>query len=149
MALPYCLISDDLHTKLPESYEAGGSSLRQLGTQFRVSWAWAKKIHVQQLRIGRKERVPQKRHGLPSRVGAAEREMLCVWLREQPDQTDEELRRWLVDVGVRVCTSRIEQLLRQMGMRRKKSLHASVTTRRTSDGARSSSARSAPLRRNG
>ncbi len=143
--------SDDLRTKLLEAYEAGGGSLRQLSIQFRVSWAWAKKIHVQQLRTGRKERVPQKRHGVPSRVGAAERELLCVWLREQPDQTEEELRRRLADAGVKVCTSRIGQLLRQMGMRRKKnrSTRASATARRTSGGARSSSAKSAPSSRNG
>ena len=76
--------SDDLRTKLLESYEAGGGSLRQLAIQFRVSWAWAKKIHAQQLRTGSKERVPQKRYGVPSRVGAAERELLCVWLGSLP-----------------------------------------------------------------
>lgn len=143
--------SDDLRTKLLEAYEAGGGSLRRLAIQFRVSWAWAKKIHVQQLRTGNKERVPQKRHGVPSRVGAAERELLCVWLREQPDQTDEELRRRLSEVGVAVCKSRIGQLLRQMEMRRKKnrSTRASATALPTSSGARSSSARSAPSHRNG
>lgn len=143
--------SDDLRTKLLEAYEAGGGSLRRLAIQFRVSWAWAKKIHVQQLRTGNKERVPQKRHGVPSRVGAAERELLCVWLREQPDQTDEELRRRLADAGVAVCKSRIGQLLRQMEMRRKKnrSTRASATAPRTSSGARSSSARLAPSHRNG
>ena len=105
--------------------------MRQLAIQFRVSCAWAKKIHVQQLRTGSKERVPQKRYGVASRVGAAERELLCAWLREQPDQTDEELRRRLAEAGVQVCKSRIGQLLRQMGMKRKKnrSTRASATAR--------------------
>jgi transposase len=68
--------SDDLRSKLLEAYAAGEGSLRRLAARFRVSWGWAKKIRVQELRTGRRERVLQQRHGPPSRVGAAELELL-------------------------------------------------------------------------
>lgn len=147
MSLPY---SDDLRSKLLEAYEAGAGSLRQLSVQFRVSWGYAKKIRVQQLRTGSKQRVDQKRHGPPSRVGAAERELLCAWLREQPDLSEEELRQRLAATGVKICNSRIGQLLRQMGMRRKKNrcTRPSATAKPTCGGARSSSSISVPSSRN-
>jgi len=148
MPLPY---SDDLRSKLLEAYEAGAGSLRQLATRFRVSWGYTKKIRMQQLQTGSKVRVEQKRRGYPSRVGAAERERLCVWLREQPDLSDEELRQRLAAAGVMVCASRVGQLLREMGMRRKKSrsTRLSATARPTFGGANSSARRSAQSRRNG
>lgn len=148
MPLPY---SDDLRTKLLEAYEAGAGSLRHLAIQFRVSWGYTKKIRMQQLQTGSAVRVEQKRRGYASRVSVADRERLCGWLREQPDLTDEELRQRLVATGVTVCTSRIGQLLRQMGMRRKKSrsTRRSGIPRPTSDGARSFVSRSAPSSRNG
>jgi transposase len=148
MPLPY---SDDLRMKLLEAYEAGAGSLRQLAIQFRVSWGYTKKIRMQQLQTGGKVRVEQKRRGYPSRVGAAGRERLCAWLREQPDLHDEELRQRLAATGVTVCASRIGQLLRQMGMRRKKSrsMPRSATPRPIYGGARSSVNRSAPSLRNG
>jgi transposase len=148
MPLPY---SDDLRMKLLEAYEAGAGSLRQLAIQFRVSWGYTKKIRMQQLQTGGKARVEQKRRGYPSRIGTADRERLCAWLREQPDLHEEELRQRLAATGVAVCASRIGQLLRQMGMRRKKSrsTRRSATPRPTSDGASNSGNRSAPSRRNG
>ncbi len=48
--------SDDCHTKLLDAYASGAGSLRQLAIQFRVSWGWAKKIRVQELRTGGKVR---------------------------------------------------------------------------------------------
>lgn len=148
MPLPY---SDDLRTKLLEAYEAGAGSLRQLAIQFRVSWGYAKKIRMHQLQTGGKVRVEQKRRGYASRVSVADRERLCAWLDEQPDLTEEQLRQRLAATGVTVCASRIGQLLRQMGMRRKKShsTRRSATLRPTSDGARSSVNRSAQSSRNG
>jgi len=148
MSLPY---SDDLRSKLLEAYEAGAGSLRQLAIQFRVSWGYAKKIRMQQLRTGSKARAEQKRRGYPSRVGAAARERLCAWLREQPDLSDEQLRQRLAGAGVTVCSSRVGQLLRQMGMRRKKSrsTRRSGTRKPISGGAKSSVRKSAPSRRNG
>lgn len=147
MPLPY---SDDLRTKLLDAYEAGAGSLRQLAIQFRVSWGYTKKIRAQQLQTGGKLRVEQRRRGYPSRVGTRERERLCAWLRERPDLTEEELRQRLAATGVKVCASRIGQLLRQMGMRRKKSRSTpkSATPKPISGGARSSVSRSVPSTRN-
>ena len=112
--------SDDLRCKLLEGYEAGAGSLRKLAEQFRVSWGFAKKIRGQQLSTGRKERPVQKRHGPKSRIDAAMQEKLRAWLREQPDLTEAELRERLASQGVQVVKSRVGQVLRQMGLRRKK-----------------------------
>jgi len=112
--------SDDLRCKLLEGYEAGAGSLRNLALQFRVSWGFVKKIRKQQLATGQKERPVQKRHGRKSRIDAAMQEKLRAWLREQPDLTEAELRERLARLGVRVVKSRVGQVLRQMGLRRKK-----------------------------
>lgn len=127
MPLPY---SDDLRTKFLEAYAAGAGSLRKLAKQFRVSWGWTKKVRQQQRRTGRTGRVAQSRRGYPSRVDASAREQLCAWLHQQPDLTDEELRQRLAGVGVAVCASRVGQLLRQMGMRRKKNASRDGTRQR-------------------
>jgi len=89
--------------------------------------------------------VRQQRHGFPSCVGTEQRESLCAWLREQPDSTDEELRHRLAANGVAVSKSRVGQLLRQMGVRRKKSRSTppSATQKPAKSGAASSSPRSA------
>jgi len=42
------------------------------------------------------------------------------WLREQPDLTEAELLDRLAGTGVQVVKSRVGQVLRQMGERRKK-----------------------------
>ena len=136
MPQPY---SDDLRCKLLEAYEAGAGSLRQLAAQFRVSWGYAKKIRVQQLATGRKERPVQRRHGPISRMNAAVQESLRQWLPEQPDLTERELHERLAGQGVQVALSRVGQVLRQMGLRRKKkrSMRPSVIARPTASGAKS------------
>lgn len=146
MALPY---SDDLRSKLLEAYEAGAGSLRELAVQFRVSWGYSKKVRAQQLRTGSKHRVRQQRHGPTSRIGEAAQEKLRTWLIEQPDLTEEELRQRLAAAGVTVSKSRIGQLLRTMGMKRKKnrSMPSSETLRSISSGDSSSSSGSLILRR--
>jgi transposase len=146
MALPY---SDDLRTKLLEAYESGVGSLRELAGQFRVSWGYSKKIRARQVHTGSKERVAQGRHGPPSRITEAEQASLRVWLREQPDLTEEELRERLALSGVVVSKSRVGQLLRKMGMRRKKnhSMLSSGILRPTCNGDRSSSSKSVRSRR--
>lgn len=60
MAQPY---SDDLRKKLLKAYAAGRGSLEELAGQFGVSYGYAKKIRVQQLRTGSMERPRQLRHG--------------------------------------------------------------------------------------
>ena len=146
MPQPY---SDDLRYKLLEAYEAGAGSLPKLAAQFRVSWGYAKKIRAQQLRSGRKERPPQKRHGPISRMSAAVRESLREWLRRQPDLSEAELHERLTGQGVQVARSRVGQVLRQMGLRRKKnrSTRPSATRKRTAGGAKNLLPASPPSRR--
>ncbi len=138
MARPY---SDDLRRKFLEAYEAGAGSLSKLAKQFRVSLQYGKKIRGQLKRTGRKERVEQSRHGAASRVTEAARASLRQWLVEQPDLTEAELRERLAAIGVGVSKSRVGQLLRQMGLRRKKnrSTPRSATARRIASGEKSSS----------
>ena len=148
MAQPY---SDDLRCKLLEAYEAGVGTLQELAQQFRVSWGYSKKIRRQQLQTGQKERPQPSHHGPVSRLSEAVRERLRSWLQEQPDLTESELRERLQTMGVMVCESRVGQVLREMGLRRKKkrSTRRSVTLRPTRSGAKSSPKNSARSRRNG
>lgn len=148
MAQPY---SDDLRCKLLEAYEAGVGSLRELAQQFRVSPGYSKKIHRQQLQTGQKERPRQSHHGPMSRLTEEVRERLRNWLQEQPDLTEAELRERLQGIGVSVCQSRVGQVLREMGLRRKKnrSTRRSATRRRTANGAKSSPKNLARSHRNG
>ena len=146
MAQPY---SDDLRSKLLESFEAGVGSLRELAAQFRVSWGYSKKIRAHQVRSGSKARPEQFRHGPESRMTEAVRGNLRNWLREQPDLTEVELQDRLASAGVQVSKSRVGQVLRKMGLGRKKnrSMLLNETAQPTSNGARSTSKPSARLRR--
>jgi len=132
-----------------EAYEAGAGSLSKLAKQFRVSVQYAKKIRGQPKRTGRKERVEQSRHGAVSRVREAARVALRQWLGEQPGLTEEELRERLAASGVGVSKSRVGQLLRQMGLRRKKnrSTRLSATAGKTARGGKHFSPRSPRSRR--
>jgi transposase len=146
MAVPY---SDDLRCKLLEAYEAGAGSLRELASQFRVSWGYSKKVRAHQVRTGSKERGAQQRHGPPSRMTEAVQENLRDWLSTQPDLTEDELRDRLATSRVMVSKSCIGKVLRKMGMRRKKnrSMPSSETLRPTSTDDKSSSSRSDRSRR--
>lgn len=119
MAQPY---SDDLRCKRLEAYEAGAGSLRVLAAQFRVSWGYSKKIRVQQVGTGQKERPTQLRHGPQSRIPEKNRQDLRGWWREQPDLSVAELREQLEVSGVQVSRSRGGQVVQQLGLRRKKNL---------------------------
>jgi transposase len=112
--------ADDLRCKFLEAYEAGASSLQKLAAQFRVSYGYAKKIQRQKLATGQKERPLQERHGPISRVTAKAREKLRDWLEKQPDLTEVELQERLARHKVKVSKSRVGQVLREMGLRRKK-----------------------------
>jgi len=148
MPLPY---SDDLRRKFLEAYETGAGSLQKLAERFCVSWQWGKKIRGQQKRTGQNERIPQSHYGPISRVRDAARESLRKWLQQQPDLTELELRERLQAIGVRISKSRVGQVLREMGLRRKKNpcMRKNATPRRTSNGAKSSLRKSGRSRRNG
>ena len=126
MPQPY---SDDLRRKLLEAYEAGQGTLRELAKQFRVSWGYSKKIRGQQLRSGRKERPPQRRHGPSGRVTLEVQQQLRSALRQQPDLTLAELQQRIQQrTGVELRRSWLWVRLPQLGLRPKK-IAPGVSTR--------------------
>jgi len=130
--------SDDLRCKLLEAYEAGRGSLRELATQFRVSWGFSKKIRAQQLRSGQKERPKQSQHGPVSRLRQVEQPLRAA-LRQQPDLTLAELQQRIAETtGVAVSRSRLWVWLRGLGLRHKKNRCARKNKKaaRTSGGGR-------------
>jgi transposase len=136
MPQPY---SDDLRRKLLEAYEAGQGSLRELAQQFRVSWGYSKKIRVQQLRSGRKERTQQKRHGPEGRVTPQVQQHLRSAVRQQPDLTLAELQQRIQrNTGVELGRSWLWVWLQRLGLRHKKnrSAHRNKRPPRTSGGGR-------------
>jgi len=112
--------SDDLRCRILQAYERKEGSQHELARRFGVGFEYVRKIRRQQRRSGQMERVPQSRHGRLSRFTEAVKERLRSWLREQPDLTAAELRERLAGSGVQVSKSRVGQVLRQMGERRKK-----------------------------
>jgi transposase len=68
--------------------------------------------------------VPQSRYGRPSRVTEAVRDQLRVRFADQLDKTLAELSADLQTIGVPLRRSRISQILQQMSLGRKKTLHA-------------------------
>jgi len=131
--------SDDLRCKLLEAYEAGQGSLQELSKQFRVSWGYSKKIRVQQLQTGRKERPQQRQHGPASRLTPAVEQQLRSALRQQPDLTLAEVQQRLVErAGISLSRSRLWVWLQRLGLRHKKnrSGRKNRTAGRTSGAAR-------------
>jgi transposase len=114
-------IANDLRYRLLAAWHGGEGSMRELAERFQVSAAWARKVRQQQRRTGRVERVPQVRHGFASRVDEAALAQLGEWVREQPDRTAWELRELLRQQRqIEVSQGRVGQLLRGLGLRRKK-----------------------------
>ena len=96
-------------------------SLRALAERFAVSFEYVRKIHKQQLRTGRMERVPQARHGPASRVTVAVQQQLRGQGREQPDLTLAELQQRLrKTAGVPMSKSLLWLWLQRLGLRVKK-----------------------------
>lgn len=99
----------------------GAKKQNQMRTASHRAYGWASKVRQQQRRTGRIGRVPQTRRGFPSRVSELARGQLRAWVGEQPDRTERELQEMLrVQLRIQVCSSRVGQLLRGMGLRRKK-----------------------------
>jgi transposase len=112
--------SDDLRCRILEAYERKQGSQQQLARRFGVGFESVRKIRRPLRRSGQKKPVPQSRHGRLSRFTEGVKERLRSWLREQPDLTETELRERLAGSGVQASKSRVGQVLRQMGERRKK-----------------------------
>jgi transposase len=142
---------DDLRRKLLQAHDRGEGSLRHLAQRFSVSAPWAWKISAQRKRSGQMERVEQRRGG-NRKVTPEVEQRLRGWVQAQPDLTLAELQQKLEKAHhLHVSIGRLWQVLRQMGLRLKKSRStpANATRKPTSSGAKPSSKPSAGSRRSG
>ena len=142
---------DDLRRKLLQAHDRGEGTLAQLAKRFSVSPPWAWKISAQRKRSGQIERVDQRRGG-GRKVTPAVEQRLRGWVQVQPDLTPPELQQKLEKLQpLHVSIGRLWQVLRQMGLRLKKShsTPANATRKPTRSGAKPCSKRSAGSRRNG
>ena len=143
--------ADDLRRKLLQAHDRGEGTLEQLAQRFSVSAAWAWKISAQRKRSGQMERIEQRRGG-GRKVTVAVQEQLGGWVQAQPDATLAELQQKLAKTQhLHVSIGRLWQVLRQMGLRLKKShsTPANATRKPISGGGKTSSKRSAGSRRSG
>ena len=114
--------SDDLRRKLLEAYEEKAGSLTELAARFRVSVSWAKTISATRKRTGRMEKPAAGPRGPRSRLTPEVREQLGGWIRQQPDLTLMEMRQRLsAELQVSVSMGRLWTVIREMGLRLKKS----------------------------
>src|SRR5271166_256987 len=112
---------DDLRRKLLQAHDRGEGTLEQLAVRFSVSAPWAWKISAQRKRSGQMERVEQRR-GTVRKVTAEVEQRLRGWVQAQPDLTLAELQQKLERAyHLHVSIGRLWQVLRQMGLRLKKS----------------------------
>lgn len=141
---------DDLRRKYLQAYDRGEGSLEELALRFGVSRGWGWKVSAARQRSGQAERVVG-HQGRPSRVTLEVRSQIQGWFAVQPDltlvQLQQQLRR---QARIQLSIGRLWQLLRQMGLRLKKSRSTppSGTRKRTKSGAGSSWKKSARPRRN-
>jgi transposase len=111
--------SDDLRRKFLGAYDAGKGTLAALAVQFGVSVDWAYKISSARKRTGSMDRAAQSRHGPPSKVDRAQ---VARLLAVQPDLLLRELAVGLqAATGIRSSTQQLCRVLRELGLRRKKS----------------------------
>lgn len=119
MASPY---SDDLRRKLLNAHRRGEGSLSQLAKRFDVSFGWARKISAALRLTGKMERPPGGPRGPSSKLTEAVRQDLRNWIGKQADLTLAELQVRLYEQrDLEISVSRLWQVLKQMGLRLKKS----------------------------
>lgn len=114
--------SDDLRRKFLEAYQRGEGSLAVLAGRLGVSLGWARKIWGSLKRTGQMDRRPGGKRG-PARKLTPEREQeLREWIRQQPDLTLVELQtRLMQQRQLRISVSRLWMVIKEMGLRLKKS----------------------------
>ena len=113
--------SDDLRRKLLKAYEARKGTLKELAMLFNVSYPYALKIRVQQLRTGKMERKPQSQHGPTSRITEPVKMKLRSLLKSEPQLTLDQLREQLeISLQVKVSKSLVWQAVQKLGLRPKK-----------------------------
>lgn len=130
--------SNDLRGKFIEAHRQGEGSLAELASRFHVSLGWAKKVSAAFSRSGGWERPAQSRHGRRGKFTPEVREQMSEWIVSQPDLTLHELQsRLRTELEMKASIGRLWSLLREMGLRFKKSRSTppSRTTRRTGSGA--------------
>ncbi len=140
---------NDLRRKYLAAYDRGEGTLGELALCFGVSQGWGWKISAARKRSGQMDRVVG-RQGRRSRVTGEVQEQIRAWFRVQPDMTLAELQHRLQqEAQLRLSIGRLWQLLRQLGLRLKKSHSTprSGTPKPIKSGARSSLKKSAPRRR--
>jgi transposase len=109
---------DDLRRKFLEAYDAGEGSLRSLAVRFRVSAAWAFKVHADRKKTGVAERPPEKQRGPKSQV---DRLRIVALLKGRPDLLLHELQtELLAATGLRTSLPHLCRVLRSLGWKRKK-----------------------------
>jgi transposase len=114
--------SDDLRRKLLKAHRRGEGSLSQLAQRFDVSFGWARKISATLRSTGKMERPPSGPRGPSSKLTEAMRQDLRNWIGRQADLTLAELQVRLYEQrDLEISVSRLWQVLKQMGLRLKKS----------------------------
>lgn len=118
-----------------EAHERGEGSLAELARRFGVSEGWAEKVSAARHRTGKTERPAGGKRGRKSRITAEVIEYLRSRVKEQPDRTLVELQEDLrKGQGIEIGITWLWIVLRQMGLRLKKS--RSVPPSRTASESR-------------
>jgi transposase len=114
--------------------------LSQLAKRFDVSVGWARKISAALRSTGKMERPPGGPRGPSSKLTDAVRQDLRNWIGKQADLTLAELQVRLYEQrDLQISVTRLWQVLKQMGLRLKKS-HSTLPSKtrlRASSGAAS------------
>ncbi len=114
--------SDDLRQKLIEAHQQGDGSLPALAQRFHVSEGWARKVSAAFYRSGSWVRPPSGPRGPRSKFSDEIRRRLYEWIEEQPDLTLQQLQsRLRGELGLKASIGRLWSVLREMGLRLKKS----------------------------
>lgn len=131
--------SDDLRRKLLEAHQQGEGTLVELAGRFRVSVGWARKISASFHRTGSMERPPGGKRGPRSRITPELERYLRSAIRQQGDLTLAELsERLRQERALGISLSRLWTILKQMGLRLKKS-HSTPPSRTRKESGRSGS----------
>jgi transposase len=141
---------DDLRRKIFEAHAKGHGSFRKLAAIFGVSLGYVEKIFRQRQASGQAERV-RYRPGRKSRLTPELSARITALVAEHPDLTIAELReRLAAEERIKMSWSMVRLWVGQLGLRLKKSRSTplSGTRKPTANAARSSSKKSARLRRN-
>ena len=129
---------DDLRRLLIEAHQQKEGSLPVLAKRLHVSVGWAKKVSATFRRSGSWARPPSGPRGRRSKFRADIRRQVLEWIEEQPDLTLHELQSRLLDeLGLSSSIGRLWSLLRELGLRVKKSRSTppSKIRRRSANGA--------------